>query len=49
MRESAFYVCENKGPDQMSDDRTADQCLSFHYIDNTNTLLHETEISNENP
>ena len=41
MRETAFYVCENKGPDQLSGGRTADQRLSFCYIDNTNTLLHE--------
>ena len=49
MRESAFYVCENKGPDQLRCGRTADQRLSFHYIDNTNTLLHESEISNLRP
>ena len=49
MRESAFYVCENKGPDQLRGSRTADQRLSFHYIDNTNTLLHEFEISNLRP
>ena len=35
MRESAFYVCENKDPDQMSGSRTADQRLSVRYI-NTN-------------
>ena len=36
MRESAFYVCENKDPDQLSGSRTADQRLSFLYIVNTN-------------
>ena len=51
MRESAFYViiCENKGPDQLSGSRKADQHLSFRYIDNTNTLLHESEILNLMP
>ena len=46
MREFARYVCENKGPDQLSGSRTANQHLSFRYIDNTNTLLYESEISN---
>ena len=46
MRESAFYVCENKGPDQQSGSGKVDQRLSFRYIDNTNPLLHESEISN---
>ena len=41
-----FYVCENKGPDQLRGSRTADQHLSLCYIDNTNTLLYESEISN---
>ena len=36
MRESAFYVCENKDPDQLSGSRPADQRLSFSYKDNTN-------------
>ena len=49
MRESAFEVCENKGPDQLSCSRTADQRLSFRYIDDTNTLLHESGISNLRP
>ena len=46
MREPAFYVCENKGPHQLSGSRTAEHRLSFRYIDNTNTLLYESEISN---
>ena len=46
MRESAFYVYENQGPDQLSGNPTTDQCLIFSYIDNTITLLHESEISN---
>ena len=46
MRESAFYVCENKGPDQLSGIHTAYHRISIRYIDNTNTLLHESEISN---
>ena len=49
IREYAFYVCENKGPDQLSGCHTADQCLLFRYIDNTNTLPHESEISNHKP
>ena len=49
MRESAFYVCENKGPDQLSGNRAADQRFSFGYIDNTISLLHESEISNLRP
>ena len=49
MREPAFYVFENKGPDQLRGSHTADQSLSFRYIDNTNTLLHESEISNLRP
>ena len=44
MRESAFYVCENIGPDHLSGSRTANQRLSFCYIDNTHTLLYESEI-----
>ena len=46
MRESVFHVCENKGSDQLSDNRTADQRVSFRYMDNTITLLHESENSN---
>ena len=49
MRESVFYLCENKGPDQLRGSRTADQRLSFHYIDNTNTLHYESEISDLRP
>ena len=49
IRENAFYVCENKGPDQLSGSGTADQCLLFRNIDNTNTLPHESEISNLKP
>ena len=49
MRESAFHVCENIGPDQLSGCRTANQRLSFCYIDTTHTLLYESEISNLRP
>ena len=49
MREPSFHVCENKSPDQLSGSRTADQRLSSRYIDNTNTLLYESEISNLRP
>ena len=49
MRESAFYICKNKGSDQLSSNRTAEQRLSFRYIHNTNTLLHESEMLNLRP
>ena len=49
MRESVFYKCGNKGPNKLSGSRKADQRLSFRYIDNTNTLLYESEISNLRP
>ena len=49
MREFALYVCEIKGPDQLMGNHTPDQRLSFRYIDITNTLLHESEISNLRP
>ena len=50
MGESAFYVCKTKTPisDQRGS-RTADHRLSFRYIDYTNTLLHESKISNLRP
>ena len=41
MRESAFYVCENKDPDQLSGSRIADQHFSFCDID--------TNIRNSKP
>ena len=33
MRNPAFYICENKGADQLCGNRTADQRLCFRYID----------------
>ena len=43
MRESAFYVYENKDPDQLSGSRTADQRLSFCFIDKTNIQKFQTD------
>ena len=33
MSKLAFYICKNKDTDQLCMNRTADQCLCFHYID----------------
>ena len=38
MRKHAFYILENKGADQLSSYRAADQRLCFHYIDSTSPL-----------
>ena len=38
MRKHAFCILENKGADQLSDYRTADQPLCFHYVDSTSPL-----------
>ena len=32
MRKPAFCICEKQSQDQMRGNRTADQCLCFHYI-----------------
>ena len=37
-------ICENKGADQLQGNRTADECLCFHYIDITILLLSKSEI-----
>ena len=39
MRKPAFCICENKGADQLSSHRAADQLLCFCYIDSTIPLL----------
>ena len=33
MRKQAFYICENKGADQLLDNCKADQHLCFRYKD----------------
>ena len=38
MRKQAFCILENKGADQLSSYRAADQCFCFHYVDSTNPL-----------
>ena len=38
MRENAFCILENKGAEQLSSYRAADQCLCFHYLDSTSPL-----------
>ena len=45
MRKPAFCICENKDADQLYGNRTADQCLCFHYTDSTIPLLPKSEIS----
>ena len=35
MRKHAFCILENKGADQLSSYRAADQRLCFHYVDST--------------
>ena len=45
MRNPAFCICENKGVDQLGDNRAADQCLCFRYIDSTISLLLKSETS----
>ena len=48
MRKPAFCICENKGTDQLCDNRTADQLLCFCYIDSAFLLLSESEIQASN-
>ena len=45
MRKPAFGICKNKGTDQLCGNRTADQCLCFHYIDTVIPLLLKFIIS----
>ena len=51
MRKPAFFICENKGTDQLPDNCPADQRLSFRYMDITTTitLLRKSEISSIYP
>ena len=45
MRKPIFYICENKGSDQLRSNSTADQRLCFRYIDCTIPLLPKSRIS----
>ena len=45
MGKPAFCICENKGEDQLRDNRAAAQSLCFHYIDSNIPLLPISEIS----
>ena len=38
MRRHAFCILENKGADQLSGYRAADQHICFHYVDSTSPL-----------
>ena len=44
-RKPAFCTCENKDADQLRDDREADQCLCFRYMDSAIPLSPKSEIS----
>ena len=43
MRNLFFYICENKGADQLCGHRAADQGYCFHYIDITIPLLSKSK------
>ena len=45
MRKLDFCIYKNKDADQLRGNREADQCLYFHYIDSTISLLPKSEIS----
>ena len=49
MRKTAFFICENKGGDQLHSYCSADQRLCFSFIDSTFHLLHKSEISRLSP
>ena len=49
MRKPAFCLCENKGADQLHDNRAADQRLYFRYIDSAIPLLPKYTISRLKP
>ena len=44
VRKPTFCICENKGADQLHDNRAADQRLCFHYIVSTIPVLPKTKI-----
>ena len=39
LRKTTFYICKNKGADQLHSNRAADQRLCFRFIDSTIPLL----------
>ena len=43
IKKTAFCICENKGADQLRDNRAADQRLCFLSIDSTIPLLPKSE------
>ena len=45
MTKADFFICKNKGPDQLHCNPAADQCLCFRYIDSKIPVLHKSEIS----
>ena len=45
MSKPAFNICENKGADQLRDNRAADQHLCFRFIDSAIFLLPKSDIS----
>ena len=45
MSKPAFCICENKGAEQLRDNRAADQHLSFRFIDVEILLLPKSYIS----
>ena len=45
MRKLDFYLCKNKGADQLCSNCKADQRLCFHYMDNTIPPLLISKIS----
>ena len=44
MIKPAFCICENKGANQLLDNRADDQHLCFHYLDSTVPLLPKSKI-----
>ena len=48
MRKPAFCICLNKGVDQLSSNRAADQRLCFRYIASTIPLLCKSKIKASN-
>ena len=45
-RKPTICICKNKDADQLCSNCTTDQCLCFHYSDNTILLLLKFKISN---
>ena len=45
MNKPALPICENKGADQLHNDRTADQSLCFCYVESIIPLLHKLQAS----